>query len=78
MQEEAILRMRGMLEDENNMKRAQYQREIRDENKRLAREKRDREEAWRRDQEEKNQFETTLTNHNEELLMDGTIRRPVM
>ncbi len=49
MQEEAILRMRGMLEDENNMKRAQYQREIRDENKRLAQEKRDREEAWRRD-----------------------------
>lgn len=26
MQEEAILRMRGMLEDENNAKRAQYQR----------------------------------------------------
>jgi len=24
MQEEAILRMRGMLEDENNAKRAQY------------------------------------------------------
>ena len=51
-QEEAILRMRGMLEDECSQRKADYAAAIRDENKRLAREKREREEAWRRDQEE--------------------------
>jgi len=50
-QEEAILRMRGMLEDECNARKAAYAAAIRDENKRLAREKREREERWRQDQE---------------------------
>ena len=45
------------------------------ENKRMAQEKRDREAAWRNDQESNNQAETTLTNHNEVLNMDGTILR---
>jgi hypothetical protein len=35
--------MRGMLEDENNSKRAQMMKELQEENKRLAREKRERE-----------------------------------
>ena len=75
-QEQAILRMRSMLEDENAEKKANYQRMIADENKRLAREKRERENAWKNDQEASNQFETTLTNHNEELLNDGkTLRK---
>ena len=46
-QEQAILRMRSMLEDENAEKKANYQRMIADENKRLAREKRERENAWK-------------------------------
>ena len=50
-QEQAILRMRSMLEDENAERKANYQKQIADENKRLAREKREREEAWKRDQE---------------------------
>ena len=75
-QEQAILRMRSMLEDENAEKKANYQRMIADENKRLAREKRERENAWKNDQEASNQFETTLTNHNEELQNDGkTLRK---
>merc|ERR1712127_158004 len=74
-QEQAILRVRSMLEDENAEKKANYQRMIADENKRLAREKRERENAWKNDQEASNQFETTLTNHNEELLNDGKTLR---
>lgn len=42
-------RMRGMLEDENNQKRAQMMKEMQEENKRLAREKRDRERQWKND-----------------------------
>lgn len=74
-QEEAILRMRGMLEDETAQRKADYQRMIADENKRMAREKRAREQAQREDEERINQAETTLTVHPEELQMDGTIRR---
>jgi len=74
-QEEAILRMRGMLEDETAQRKADHQRMIADENKRMAREKRAREQAQREDEERTNQAETTLTVHPEELQMDGTIRR---
>jgi len=41
----------------------------------MAQEKRDRENAWRNDQESNNQAEVTLTNHNEVLENTGTIRR---
>lgn len=74
-QQQAINRMQGMLEDEMSQKRAAMNKQIQDENKRLAREKREREEAWRKDQEESNQFEVTLTNHNEELQANGTTFR---
>lgn len=74
-QEDTILRMRGMLEDEQNQRKADYAKQIQMENKRMAQEKRDREAAWRNDQESTNQAETTLTNHNEVLNMDGTILR---
>ena len=70
-QQDVINRMKGMLEDEMSAKRAAMNKQIQDENKRLAREKREREEAWKREQEESNQFEVTLTNHNEELLPNG-------
>ena len=53
-QEEAILRMRGMLEDENAARKAAYAKQMQEENKRMAQQKRDREEAWRRDQEGSN------------------------
>ena len=46
-QTDAITRMRGMLEDENTQKRMQAYKELQDTNKRLAMEKRQREEAWR-------------------------------
>ena len=74
-QEEAILRMRGMLEDENAQRKAAYMKQMQAENKRMAQEKRDREAAWRNDQESSNQAETTLTNHNEVLELDGRIHR---
>ena len=74
-QEEAILRMRGMLEDENAARKAAYAKQMQEENKRMAQEKRDRESAWRNDQESNNQAEVTLTNHNEVLENNGTIRR---
>lgn len=74
-QEEAVLRMRGMLDDENAQRKAAYQKQIQMENKRMAQEKRDREAAWRNDQESNNQAETTLTNHNEVLEADGRIHR---
>lgn len=74
-QEEAILRMRGMLEDEATARKNAYAKQIMEENKRMAREKREREEAWRQDQESSNQAEVTLTNHNEVLEANGTVRR---
>ena len=49
--EEAILRMRGMLEDENQARKAAHQKAMQEENKRMAQAKRDREAAWRDDQE---------------------------
>ena len=59
--------MRGMLEDENAARKAAYAKQMQEENKRMAQEKRDREAAWRNDQESNNQAEVTLTNHNEVL-----------
>lgn len=74
-QTEAILRMRGMLEDENAARKAAYHKSIVDENKRMARQKHEREEAWRQANEAENQFEVTLTNHNEQLMADGSTFR---
>ena len=48
-QTDAITRMRGMLEDENTQKRMQHYKEMQATNKRLAMEKRQREEAWKQD-----------------------------
>lgn len=48
-QTEMLNRMRGMLEDENNQKRARMMKELQEENKRLAKEKRDRENSWKND-----------------------------
>ena len=67
--------MRGMLEDERNQAKAAYAQQIMRENKQMAIQKRQREDAWAADQESQNQAETTLTNHNEVLELDGTIRR---
>jgi RIB43A len=58
-------RMRGMLEDENSEKRARMMKELQEENKRLAKEKRDRENAWRQEQEAKNQFEIANVNNSD-------------
>ncbi len=54
--------MRGMLEDEMSAKKAAKLKEIQEENKRLAREKREREENWRREQQYLNQLEITDPN----------------
>ena len=67
--------MRGMLEDETNQRKADHAKMIQEENKRMAREKRAREQAAREAEEAANQAETKLTVHPEELQMDGTIRR---
>lgn len=67
--------MRGMLEDEANARKAAYAKQMMEENKRMAREKRDRENAWKNDQESNNQAEVTLTSHHEVLENNGTIRR---
>lgn len=58
-------RMRGMLEDENAQKRARMMKELQEENKRLAQQKRDKEAAWRQDQERKNQFEIANSNNSD-------------
>ena len=54
-----------MLEDEMAQKRANKMKEIQEENKRLAREKRDKEQSWRQDQERKNQFEIANCNNSD-------------
>jgi cytochrome c556 len=48
-QTEGLTRMRGLLEDENSDKRNKMMKEMQEENQRLAREKRDRENKWRND-----------------------------
>ena len=74
-QTEAITRMRGMLEDEMNQKRAAMMKEMQQENQRMALEKKMREQAWKDDQANQDKAETTLTNHNEELGLDGRTTR---
>ena len=69
------MRMRGMLDDENAARQAAYRRQMMEENKRMAQEKRDREAAWRQANEAANQFEVTLTNHNETLQANGRTLR---
>jgi len=41
--------MRGMLEDEATAKKAAMMKSVQDENKRMAQEKRNRENAWNKD-----------------------------
>lgn len=67
--------MRGMCEDENAQRKANHMRMICEENKKMARDKRAREQAARDNDEGMNQAETKLTLHPEELQMDGTIKR---
>ena len=74
-QTDAILRMRGLLEDEATAKRNKMMKEMQEENKRMALEKRMRESNWKQDQDHQNFAETTLTNHNENLDKDGKITR---
>jgi hypothetical protein len=50
-------RMRGMLEDEMTQKRAEKLKQMQEENKRLALEKKQREQKWREEQEHMNQKE---------------------
>lgn len=57
-------RMRGMLEDEMSAKRAAKLKEIQQENKRLALEKKQRENKWKNDQERLNQAEITDPNYS--------------
>ena len=55
-------RMRGMLEDEMTQKRNEKLKQMQDENKRLALEKKQREQKWREEQERMNQKEITDPN----------------
>lgn len=64
-----------MCEDENAQRKANHMRMICEENKKMARDKRAREQAARDNDEGMNQAETKLTLHPEELQMDGTIKR---
>lgn len=57
--------MRGMLEDEMTQKRNAMMKQMQEENKRLAKEKRDREQQWRQEQERKNQFEIANVNSSD-------------
>lgn len=55
-------RMRGMLEDEMSQKRAEKLKQMQDENKRLALEKKQRENKWREEQQNMNHKEITDPN----------------
>lgn len=57
-------RMRGMLEDEMTQKRNEKLKQMQDENKRLALEKKQRELKWKHEQEHMNQKEITDPNFN--------------
>jgi hypothetical protein len=61
-QTDSMNRMRGMLEDEMTMKRNNMMKQMQEENKRLAQEKKDRERNWRDNQERQNQQEIVTTN----------------
>lgn len=54
-----------MLEDEMTQKRNAMMKQMQEENKRLAKEKRDREQQWRQEQERKNQFEIANVNSSD-------------
>ena len=56
--------MRGMLEDENNMKRSTMMKQMQEENKRLAQDKKDKETSWKQTQERMNNFEIINTNES--------------
>ena len=56
----AILRMRGLCEDENSKKRADANKCLQQANQKLAQEKRDRESAWANDQQSMNLKEITV------------------
>lgn len=60
-----LTRMRGMLEDENSTKRAQMMKQMQEENKRLALQKKQREQQWREDQERQNQLEIINVNNSD-------------
>ena len=74
----AILRMRGLLEDEATMKKNAMMKAMQEENKRMALEKRQREQAWKDDQAMQDKAEITLTNHHETLDKDGRITRQII
>ena len=57
-------RMRGMLEDEMTQKRNEKLKQMQEENKRLALEKKQREHKWKVEQEALNQKEITDPNFN--------------
>ena len=67
--------MRGMLEDEATMKKNQMMKEMQEENKRLALQKKRNEQAWKDDQQMQDKAETTLTFHYEEMDAAGKITR---
>ena len=75
MQTEAITRMRGMLEDEATQKKNQMMKEMQEYNKMLALEKKRKEQAWKDDQQCQDKAETTLTDHHEEMDLNGKITR---
>lgn len=56
--------MRGMLEDENTQKRNNMMKQLQEENKRLAQEKKDRENQWKQNQQAQNKFEMDNTNYS--------------
>ena len=56
--------MRGMLEDEATAKKAGMMKAMQEENLRLAQAKRDRETAWKNDQQAQNKFELDATNNS--------------
>lgn len=63
-QTNAITRMRGMLEDDTTARKTAQLKALQETNRGLAQEKRDREDAWRKDQHQKNKFEVSATvNH---------------
>ena len=62
MQTDTITRMRGMLEDEAAEKLTTQKCSVKDENKRIAQNKRESEQRWKDDQESQNQAEVTFDN----------------
>ena len=74
-QTDAITRMRGILEEEANEKRGAMQKAIQEENRRLALEKKRREEAWKKNQLDENSKEIKPTEHHEVLDATGRITR---